>query len=96
MTEQTSSAAPIGDVKLPDDLRAYADREQTHNGLVLAHGETLRLAADELDEARRVVAAARWYVRCIEFGLRTDCSWFELRAAVKAIAPEEVADDDSA
>ena len=47
-------------------------------------------------EERRVIAAARWYVRCVEFGLRTDCSWFELRAAVKAIAPEEVADDDAA
>ena len=47
--------------------------------------------ADEANE--RVIAAARWFVRCREFGLRTDCSWFELREAVKAIAPEEVNDD---
>jgi hypothetical protein len=48
-------------------------------------------AATSPDE--RVIAAARWFVRCREFGLRTDCSWFELREAVKAIAPEEVDDD---
>jgi hypothetical protein len=36
---------------LARDLRAYAEREQTHNGLVLAHGETLRLAADEIEKA---------------------------------------------
>lgn len=43
----------------------------------------------------RIVKAARWYVECQEWGLRTDCSGFELREAVGAVFPDVLNDADA-
>jgi hypothetical protein len=43
----------------------------------------------------RIVNAARWYVECQEWGLRTDCSGFELREAVGAVFPDVLNDADA-
>lgn len=53
-------------------------------------------AQDRSAATERVVAAARWYVECVEWHLRTDNSWFELREAVKAIAPDVVNEEAEA
>jgi hypothetical protein len=45
-------------LSLAHTLRLYADREETHSGLVLAHADTLCAAADAIDALVAALAAA--------------------------------------
>lgn len=75
-------------VSLPEHLAMppVATTETTADAALIA---ALANAAEALIEVAR---AAHWYIECLEYGLRADCSGFALKNAVARLSFEEPAE----